>query len=1121
MQNYVRDQIDNSESVPVVQHCSDCVIKMCKGTEDTLWMDTQTAACLTQSLDLLTELAQGPCVANQEQIAFSGVVETLDKILKSEFRMLNMLSWSGGDDDDDRKKDTDAPTSLPDVQSGDTRMAHFQHGAGGHHHDTSNTLSHLLQQHLMGVSTGESRGKMKDGGGYMGSRIRTRASTSSLPSVLDWSAFADECEGVRTMKLSAVAALNAILEARQEDANIGRALASRLDPNTFRQRLFFAYSRFLMLTANYDLEYDLQLMHDLQDFHLLTGDRALEMLQALERAASVHWELRFETDEDFQEAVGEAQDIFCFIQYLELQGERSAIDFVRKVRPSVNPVLVAQMGGGKQSSSSSSSPQQGGAKNSDNNATTMLADMSLCEQLAMTVRTENYVDAGSYNRAKVAFAVDAAYRQAFEFFERNVASVEVRIPSTTSVSTTTTTGALDQASSGGNKSSNYEAGDGGMHSCGGGGREDGGNQQGEGAVAIAVGGGDGGENQEHINDGSAGDGEAARSDGGSEQQAGGGDMSGGYSSSGGGSSSSSSVLRRVFFVKPLACKYALESTRKEFLTSVPVGTSPQAKLQYLIEFGRTVFKECRATQRLCFISVWIPTLLGFSCRGGGRRGGGQIVLSPSKPQSRAHPLHFFFRNGTRNLQLLTTLSLALAIVINLLLVVSLTRGNAGLSAVDAQQAHQGEESHPDPGAQTGEQGGASSSEGVFTNTLGSLFFQHGQHEHDSLHEGGGFFSSFLDDGEEDQSDPWSTNINNIVPNLIPRRPWKAFLYALDAGFATLHHVRAEDLVFGCGILYWLVAAARLLVNVLLYLPILLEEELAGTTEVSLKDLTSVVMRTTKAAFFKEPLLRGFILFVFASLALLRGRAGFNFYAFMLFDIFFTHEVMRNLLRAVTLPLRQLLYTTIMMAIVMYSFALTAFLLYGPQEYLAFEVGNMVEMFSFFVVTVYNVMVPGPTLGITSDAEFHNRFAFDILFYLVIEVVLMNIIFGIIIDTFGALRDATNSRQQHLQNYCFICDMSATHIEHSLRNLKGAAEMAGGGGASGREGMATSYAEHIAKEHNIWNYMFFLFYVLSKDPTTFTGPEQAVYQMLKKDDLSFFPVHRALCLEGGKKRRNRH
>lgn len=42
----------------------------------------------------------------------------------------------------------------------------------------------------------------------------------------------------------------------------------------------------------------------------------------------------------------------------------------------------------------------------------------------------------------------------------------------------------------------------------------------------------------------------------------------------------------------------------------------------------------------------------------------------------------------------------------------------------------------------------------------------------------------------------------------------------------------------------------------------------------------------------------------------------------------------------------------------------------------------------------------------------------------------------------------------------------------------------------------SFEDHIEKEHNMWNYVYFLVLLEVKDKTEFTGPESYVYGMVK-------------------------
>jgi hypothetical protein len=60
--------------------------------------------------------------------------------------------------------------------------------------------------------------------------------------------------------------------------------------------------------------------------------------------------------------------------------------------------------------------------------------------------------------------------------------------------------------------------------------------------------------------------------------------------------------------------------------------------------------------------------------------------------------------------------------------------------------------------------------------------------------------------------------------------------------------------------------------------------------------------------------------------------------------------------------------------------------------------------------------------------------FDILFFIVIITIILNVVFGIIIDSFAQLRENDNFRDQDIKNNCFICNLdrytvSLFHLIH--------------------------------------------------------------------------------------------
>ena len=66
-------------------------------------------------------------------------------------------------------------------------------------------------------------------------------------------------------------------------------------------------------------------------------------------------------------------------------------------------------------------------------------------------------------------------------------------------------------------------------------------------------------------------------------------------------------------------------------------------------------------------------------------------------------------------------------------------------------------------------------------------------------------------------------------------------------------------------------------------------------------------------------------------------------------------------------------------------------------------------------------------------KFFVRFVYDVTCFIIINIMLLNIIFGIIIDTFAVLRDEKNTIEYDKKNVCFVCSIHRQAV--SLRSLK--------------------------------------------------------------------------------------
>lgn len=101
----------------------------------------------------------------------------------------------------------------------------------------------------------------------------------------------------------------------------------------------------------------------------------------------------------------------------------------------------------------------------------------------------------------------------------------------------------------------------------------------------------------------------------------------------------------------------------------------------------------------------------------------------------------------------------------------------------------------------------------------------------------------------------------------------------------------------------------------------------------------------------------------------------------------------------------------------------------------------------------------------------RRFTFDNTSNIILVIIMVNIVAGIIIDTFGSLREEENNKNRDIEDKCFICGNLKTTFDRL-------SDSAAGGG----------FAHHIRINHYMWNYVFFMAYLDYKDPTEYTGIE---------------------------------
>jgi inositol 1,4,5-triphosphate receptor type 1 len=111
------------------------------------------------------------------------------------------------------------------------------------------------------------------------------------------------------------------------------------------------------------------------------------------------------------------------------------------------------------------------------------------------------------------------------------------------------------------------------------------------------------------------------------------------------------------------------------------------------------------------------------------------------------------------------------------------------------------------------------------------------------------------------------------------------------------------------------------------------------------------------------------------------------------------------------------------------------------------------------------------------------------FFIFITTIGLNIIFGIIVDTFSELRNLKWTAERDMIDTCFICSRSSYDFEHH----------------------GQGFEHHINQEHHIWAYIFFFIHLNDTKQSDYTSLELYVYRLMQQEKFDFFPLNRALSL----------
>lgn len=234
-------------------------------------------------------------------------------------------------------------------------------------------------------------------------------------------------------------------------------------------------------------------------------------------------------------------------------------------------------------------------------------------------------------------------------------------------------------------------------------------------------------------------------------------------------------------------------------------------------------------------------------------------------------------------------------------------------------------------------------------------------------------------------------------------------------------------------------------------------------------------------------------------------------AFLLVDIIFKLPSLTNIMFILKENWETLLATFSFLLVVLYIFAFYAFGHFrdsyshlepgADQEEQDHAPGNNMyceTLARCFLSTLnYGVRAGGGVGDVLNqpmwnDDIFWSRYGFDFLFFMLVNIVLLNILFGIIIDSFADKRQQDAEILEEITGQCFICGITKSVFE--IENHP--------------------WQDHIFVEHNLHAYLAFIIYVENKQKSECTGIEKWVKDNRDDGTISFFPINRSKYIRDG-------
>ena len=152
---------------------------------------------------------------------------------------------------------------------------------------------------------------------------------------------------------------------------------------------------------------------------------------------------------------------------------------------------------------------------------------------------------------------------------------------------------------------------------------------------------------------------------------------------------------------------------------------------------------------------------------------------------------------------------------------------------------------------------------------------------------------------------------------------------------------------------------------------------------------------------------------------------------------YQEDTLRNVIKSVTRNGRSIILTAILALIIVYLFSIIGYLCFRDDfqmevdssltsDYHSYDLDQNEDELS---LNESDNCLANNSSNLCNNQTNHTinemkNSIYDLLFFFVVIIIILNLIFGVIIDTFADLRSEKQQKEEILKNTCFICGQSS-------------------------------------------------------------------------------------------------